>query len=332
MKNKKVLSLITSICLLVFLVIVCLYASVWSVDKKHKVNSRISTLKLNVYHESMGHYMEENIYGNNSEMLILYFFNEFNEEELNEVLSVSDNVKTYVISTYDNYETNLKNAKEKCNKDNVLFAYDDSNASALTSFTDEAVYPYYLWSDKNSTLKYESNESIKSQSDQIAITLSGGTIGNNVGDYCYTRDIKTLKISDNTLVDDTVFNVSNNKGKITVINFWGYWCTPCKQELPHFNQIQEEYKDDVTIIAIHQGSAYLNEDDKMHAYDYIESNSDYSILWGYDDASDTYYSMLGGTSTYPISIIVDQNGYVSFTRIGSLSYDELKNEITKLLQ
>lgn len=331
MKNKKVLSLITSICLLVFLVIVCLYASVWSVDKKHKVNSRISTLKLNVYHESMGHYMEENIYGNNSEMLILYFFNEFNEEELNEVLSVSDNVKTYVISSYDNYETNLKNAKEKCNKDNVLFAYDDSNASALTSFTDEAVYPYYLWSDKNSTLKYESNESIKSQHDQIAITLSGGTIGYNVGDYCYTRDITTLKISDNTLVDDTVFNVSNNKGKITVINFWGYWCTPCKQELPHFNQIQEEYKDDVTIIAIHQGSRYLNDDDKKDAYDYIESNSDYSILWGYDDASDTYYSMLGGTSTYPISIIVDQNGYVSFTRIGSLSYDELKNEITKLL-
>lgn len=332
MKNKKVLSLITSICLLVFLVIVCLYASVWSVDKKHKVNSRISTLKLNVYHESMGHYMEENIYGNNSEMLILYFFNEFNEEELYEVLSVSDDIKTYVISSYDNYETNLKNAKEKCDKDNVLFAYDDSNASALTSFTDEAVYPYYLWSDKNSTLKYESNESIKSQSDQIAITLSGGTIGNNVGDYCYTRDITTLKLSDNTLVDDTVFNVSNNKGKITVINFWGYWCTPCKQELPHFNQIQEEYKDNVTIIAIHQGSTYLNDDDKKQAYDYIESNSDYSILWGYDDASDNYYSMLGGTSTYPISIIVDQNGYVSFTRIGSLSYDELKNEITKLLQ
>lgn len=339
-KTRKIISIVLTILSLVFLVIVMLYASVWSVDKTHKVNMRISTVKLSVYHEDMGHYMSENIYGNNTELRILYFFKDFSEEEVKEVASASNGtVKTYIISSYDNYEENLNKVRNvsTIEKSNFVYAYDDQNASALSSFSSEIVYPYYLWSDKNAVLKYVSTTSIIEQKDNIAISELGNyEIGNQVGNYCYTRDITTLKQENGTLVDDYVFNLSKNKGKVTIINFWGYWCTPCKQELPYFNQIQEKYKDDVTVIAIHQGSTFKT-GNKMETYnvsqtyDFINSNSNFSILWGYDDTDDSYYSMLGGSSTYPISIIVDQNGIVAFTRIGSLSYDELDTQVSKLL-
>lgn len=339
MKSTKVIKCIISVLSLVFLLIVILYASVWSVDKTHKVNARVSTLKLNVYHFDMSHYMRENIYGNNSELYILYFFDEFNKEEIEDVEKTCKDIdiKVYIISSYQNFEQNLTEARETFSDNtNFIYAYDDDKASALSSFISELKYPYYLWSDKNCVLKYSSTDSILNQSSEIALTYLGREIGNQVGQYCYTRNITTLKIEDGTLVDDKVFNVKNNHGKITIINFWGYWCTPCKQELPFFNQIQEEYKDSVTVIAIHQGSTFKtgNKMESYHineAYKYINNNN-FSILWGYDDVADTYYSMLGGESTYPISLIVDQNGDVAFVRIGSLSYEELNNEVLRLLK
>ena len=57
---------------------------------------------------------------------------------------------------------------------------------------------------------------------------------------------------------DETFSVAGNRGKITVINFWYTTCTPCVQELPHFNDVYEEYKDYVDIIAIHEATGYKN--------------------------------------------------------------------------
>ncbi|UMY64505.1 MULTISPECIES: TlpA disulfide reductase family protein [unclassified Flavobacterium] len=34
-----------------------------------------------------------------------------------------------------------------------------------------------------------------------------------------------------------------NDDKTYVVNFWATWCTPCVQELPYFEQLQEAYRD-----------------------------------------------------------------------------------------
>ena len=47
--------------------------------------------------------------------------------------------------------------------------------------------------------------------------------------------------------------------------------------------------------------------------------------------SDWYFTALGGTSYYPRTLVIDQNGIISYTVDGALSYDELKGEITRLL-
>ena len=73
-------------------------------------------------------------------------------------------------------------------------------------------------------------------------------IGNVIGAACYGYDIKLF--DENGLTGNT-FNPANNHGKITVINFWGTWCPGCMAELPYFDQIATEYKNDVTVLAIH---------------------------------------------------------------------------------
>lgn len=33
----------------------------------------------------------------------------------------------------------------------------------------------------------------------------------------------------------------SKKGKFIVLNFWASWCTPCRQEVPDFNQLHKQY-------------------------------------------------------------------------------------------
>ena len=42
----------------------------------------------------------------------------------------------------------------------------------------------------------------------------------------------------------------SNDSKTYVVNFWATWCAPCIKELPYFEQIQDEYIDEVKVILI----------------------------------------------------------------------------------
>lgn len=41
-------------------------------------------------------------------------------------------------------------------------------------------------------------------------------------------------------------------GKVALINFWGVWCPPCREELPHIAELYQHYaqRDDVAILAV----------------------------------------------------------------------------------
>ena len=38
--------------------------------------------------------------------------------------------------------------------------------------------------------------------------------------------------------------------KTFVVNFWATWCAPCVKELPHFEALQEKYKEEIEVILV----------------------------------------------------------------------------------
>ena len=154
--------------------------------------------------------------------------------------------------------------------------------------------------------------------------------GSLVGEYCYGYDIPLL--DENGYTGET-FNPAKNTGKITVINFWGTWCGPCKAELPYFDQIAREYVDTVTVIAVSTVSQAAQSPE-----DYIAQNfADSPIIWGRDVkaegdpyGADYYYSLLGGMDTYPMTVVLDQNGVIVYSDVVPLEYEELKEIIESI--
>lgn len=49
---------------------------------------------------------------------------------------------------------------------------------------------------------------------------------------------------------DTVTFGSRDSGKPTYIKFWATWCQPCMQQMPHFEELQQKFKDKVDFVAV----------------------------------------------------------------------------------
>mgnify|MGYP001216609726 CR=1 FL=1 len=45
-------------------------------------------------------------------------------------------------------------------------------------------------------------------------------------------------------------NLNDYYGKLIIINFWATWCAPCRMEIPDFNEVYKENKEDLEILGI----------------------------------------------------------------------------------
>ena len=142
--------------------------------------------------------------------------------------------------------------------------------------------------------------------------------GYKVGDLCYGIDLEYVSgYGEGTL------NVNDLRGKTVVINFWGTWCGPCKEELPHFNELASEYKDqDVVIITIHTNRTLAD------APEYIKVNfSGSDMIFVHDTEAEDYFNLLNLGDSYPATLVIDERGVITDRFIGKISKDTLENAI-----
>lgn len=58
-----------------------------------------------------------------------------------------------------------------------------------------------------------------------------------------------------TTVDGTPVHLSDYRGKVVVLDFWGYWCQPCVAKFPTLVRIATKYRDsNVVVLSIHDAS------------------------------------------------------------------------------
>ncbi len=174
----------------------------------------------------------------------------------------------------------------------------------------------YYWND-------DSNEIKPPVTDDSSTDEDLPERGNEIGKLCYGAE---LNVFDGNGYTKEQINPAKT-GKITVINFWGTWCGPCTHELPYFDQISTEYKESVSVIAIHT----VMTDYEEHKFEFVnEYYKQSDMIFACDLEGEGYYSILGGRGTYPYTVITDENGVITHIFYEALEYEDLKSAIEEI--
>lgn len=105
-------------------------------------------------------------------------------------------------------------------------------------------------------------------------------------------------------------------GKVTVINFWYTNCDPCIQELPDFEKIKKEYGDSVNMIVVHRDDATTSA--QVQAKIDSLGWSDWQLVFTHDTAEANLYYQLGGQDVFPMTVVFDAEGTVTYTCHGKI--------------
>lgn len=114
------------------------------------------------------------------------------------------------------------------------------------------------------------------------------------------------------------------EGKVILINFWATWCGPCKIEIPHLIELQEQYKDDLVIL----GVSVDDTAEKMKPYaDQMKINYPLLVGLGREDMQEAYGPLWG----IPVSVFIDREGKIHKRHSGIATKEQFEREIIAAL-
>ncbi|MBM7552627.1 peroxiredoxin family protein [Thalassobacillus pellis] len=176
---------------------------------------------------------------------------------------------------------------------------------------------YTITSEKEQTGPEEYNVSGKTGQEGTAMVPPNSSEGLEPGDRAPDFELETL-------AGETV-KLSDLKGKKIFLNFWATWCPPCKEEMPEMQKFQEEFGDEVVILAVNVTGS---ETSVKKVKKYIEEKG-YSFtvaLDKEDEVTDQYHAF-----TIPTTYFIGTDGTIQQKRkVGPMTYDfmvEMKEKL-----
>jgi thiol-disulfide isomerase/thioredoxin len=118
--------------------------------------------------------------------------------------------------------------------------------------------------------------------------------------------------------------VSQWRGQVLVVNFWATWCDPCREEIPAFIILQDQYRGRGVVFV---GIA-VDQRDKVQAY-VRQSGMNYPVLIGGLEVMDMARQLGNAKSVLPFTLIIDRAGVVVLSHYGAMSIPELEAAIKK---
>lgn len=125
------------------------------------------------------------------------------------------------------------------------------------------------------------------------------------------------------VLDGKEYSLSQFKGKVVLINFFTFFCGPCREEMPDLNKIYHENKAK-GFVTLGIG---LSSDPSQLRFLVKQLNLDYPVLAGTDKVSKDY----GGVEVVPTTFIIDKQGNIVHKILGTRKKEEFEKLIRPLL-
>lgn len=115
-------------------------------------------------------------------------------------------------------------------------------------------------------------------------------------------------------------SLSDYRGKVVILNFWASWCPPCKEEMPAFQQLQEDFagSEDTVLLMLNQTDGQRETKEKADQY---LADNEYTFLNLYDTGE--VGSAIFGLTGIPATVIVDTEGNLADYTLGATTYEKV---------
>jgi thiol-disulfide isomerase/thioredoxin len=116
------------------------------------------------------------------------------------------------------------------------------------------------------------------------------------------------------------------RGKVLIVNFWATWCAPCREEIPVFVKMQENYRSkglQFVGISIDQADKTLQ----------FASNFgiNYPTLVGSFDTVEVSRAAGNQRRGLPFTIVLNRKGDIVATELGGVTREKLESIVKPLL-
>jgi thiol-disulfide isomerase/thioredoxin len=119
-------------------------------------------------------------------------------------------------------------------------------------------------------------------------------------------------------------SLSTYRGKVVLLDFWATWCDPCREEIPHFVELQSKYRNQgLQIVGVSM------DDGPEPVRDFYQHfNINYPVVMGNAKIGELYGGVLG----LPIAFLIRRDGRIYGKHIGATDITVFEEEIISLLQ
>ena len=170
------------------------------------------------------------------------------------------------------------------------------------------------------------------------VSCDSGTAKQKKTEKDITKNQKSnfIKAPDFTLadLDGNIINLSDLKGKVVLLNFWGTWCGPCRREIPDFVDLMKKHQDsgfEILGVTLTSGPP-----ENIKAFS-DQWNINYTLLTDIDKNETQRVTSLYGQVTgqpitgIPTTFIIDREGFIRHRYVGPRSESVFFKDIKPLL-
>ena len=118
-----------------------------------------------------------------------------------------------------------------------------------------------------------------------------------------------------------------SKGKPAVVNIWATWCNPCRQEMPEFQKVWEDYQEDVNFYLVNALDSKPTETKEKVEKFLEELNFKMPIYYDYHLKT----MAVANAVFFPTTLFIDSEGQVVHYQFGQMNQAAIEKQLQQLL-
>ena len=124
------------------------------------------------------------------------------------------------------------------------------------------------------------------------------------------------------LADGGSFTLSEQEGRVVLLNFWATWCGPCVGELPAFPRLMEAYGDQLALVAVNCM------EDAATVRDFLDRNGyTFPVVLDEEGAVSALYP----TDGIPYTVVIGPSGRIAAIQLGADTADKMYEHYAALI-